>query len=245
LKNDNLKKNNIVIFGGSGLIGSTISNELFKNNNIINFDLKKNANVPTVIIKKINSNTIKYCLNYAKKKLKKIDVLIVCIYPKKYLPYNMETSKVKAKDYLNDIENHFGSFLEINLQFLNYFRKIKSGNIINFSSIYGSYNPRFEIYKNIKMNVPFSYAISKNSIISMSKFFAKEYLKDNLKINTISPGGVFNKQNPTFLRRYLKFCRNKKMMGPDKIIPVVKMLVSKKSDFITGQDFIIDDGFTL
>ena len=35
------------------------------------------------------------------------------------------------------------------------------------------------------------------------------------------------------------------MMGPDKIIPVVKMLVSKKSDFITGQDFIIDDGFTL
>ena len=100
MKNDNLKKNNIVIFGGSGLIGSTISNELSKNNNIINFDLKKNANVPTVKIKNINANTIKYCLNYAKKKLKKIDVLIVCIYPKKYLPYNKETSKVKAKDYL-------------------------------------------------------------------------------------------------------------------------------------------------
>ena len=245
MKTDNIKKLNIVIFGGSGLIGDTVANELIKKNYLINFDLKINPSIPTVKIKKISKTSIKYSLNYAKKKLKKIDVLIVCIYPKKYLPYNKDTLKVNAKDHLKDIQNHFGGFLEINLQFLNYFKKIRSGNIINFSSIYGSYNPRFEIYKNINMNVPLSYTISKNSIISMSKFFAKEYLKDNLTINTVSPGGVFNNQNKIFLKRYLKFCKNKKMMSADRIIPIINMLISKKSDFITGQDFIIDDGFTL
>ena len=88
-------------------------------------------------------------------------------------------------------------------------------------------------------------ALVKSSIIMMSRFLAKEFLQTKVRINTISPGGVFDYQNKTFLKRYSRYCSNKKLLDPSDLDGLVEFLVSDASKKITGQDFVIDDGYTL
>ena len=64
----------------------------------------------------------------------------------------------------------------------------KGGNIINLSSIYGSFIPRFEIYEGTSMTTPIEYVAIKSGIESMSKYFAKTYIKSKLRINCVAPG---------------------------------------------------------
>ena len=92
---------------------------------------------------------------------------------------------------------------------------------------------------------PLTYALTKSAIITMSKFLAKEFLASKVRINTISPGGIFNSQNKKFLKRYGKYCAHKNLLDSSDLVGLVEFLISDASKKITGQDFIIDDGFTL
>ena len=142
-------------------------------NKLINFDLKNNPSVKTFKIKNLSNTEILKTISTSKKVLGSIDCLIVCIYPKKYFPKSSNLLKNSTQNYIDDINENFGSYLRINLEFIRYFEKKKSGNIINFSSIYSKFLPRFEIYKNTKMGVPLSYFLSKNSIVSLGRHIKK------------------------------------------------------------------------
>ena len=95
------------------------------------------------------------------------------------------------------------------------------------------------------MNMPMYYALVKSSIIMMTKFLAKQYLHKNIKINTISPGGIFDNQNKNFLKKYGNYSASKKLLNSQDVIGIVELLISDKAKKITGQNIIIDDGFTL
>ena len=136
-------------------------------------------------------------------------------------------------------------YYNLNKIFIDYFKKNGGGSIINFASIYGSYLPRFEIYKKAKMSMPMHYALAKSSIIMMTRFLAKEFLHTKIRLNSISPGGVFDHQNKTFLKKYSNYCANKSLLEPTDLVGLVEFLISDASKKITGQDFVIDDGFTL
>ena len=114
---------------------------------------------------------------------------------------------INSKIFSKEISNHICSYFNTTQILCDYFVKNKiKGKIINFSSIYGTIIPRFEIYRNTGMNLPLQYVISKHSIITLSKYFSKFYLKNKININTISPGGVIDNQNKLFLKNYKKFC---------------------------------------
>ena len=143
------------------------------------------------------------------------------------------------------MNNHLNVYYNINKVCVDFFKKKGGGVIINFSSIYGSYLPRFEIYKGTQMSMPLEYAIAKNSIMLMSKFLAKENLKNKIRINCVSPGGIFDNQNSKFVLKYNKYCAHKEMLKPSDLFSVVEFLLKDSSKKITGQNLIIDDGFTL
>jgi NAD(P)-dependent dehydrogenase (short-subunit alcohol dehydrogenase family) len=90
-----------------------------------------------------------------------------------------------------------------------------------------------------------TYELTKSAIITKSKFLAKEFLASKVRINTIGLGGIFDYQNKKFLMRYGKYCTHKKLLDTYDIVGLVEFLISDASKKITGQDFIIDDGFTL
>jgi NAD(P)-dependent dehydrogenase (short-subunit alcohol dehydrogenase family) len=131
--------------------------------------------------------------------------------------------------------------------FAKHFKKNNINKIINFSSIYGSQIPRFEIYKNTSIKtMPLQYSIIKNSINTLMSHSAKFFLKKNIKINNISPGGVLGlKENTKFVKNYGKFTSDRKLLEKSDITGIVFFLLSSGSDKITGQNMIIDDGFTL
>jgi NAD(P)-dependent dehydrogenase (short-subunit alcohol dehydrogenase family) len=81
----------------------------------------------------------------------------------------------------------------------------------------------------------------------MIKYFAKifAYRKNNIRCNTISPGGVYANQSQIFLNNYKKYCKDTGMINPGDLLGVSNFLISDDSKFVTGQDIRIDDGFSL
>ena len=230
---------NILIVGGSGLIGSSISNFLYKQNyNVFIIDKKKKKNLKhknfleIIIDENTNyENLIKMSIN----KFKRIDVLINCLYP----------AKIKSNYFYKDIIMHLEPFLKLTEGFGQYFSKKNGGQIINLSSIYGKILPRFEIYESSKIKMPVDYVISKYLIINLSKYYAKFFLKKKVKINTISLGGILDKQEKIFTKKYAQFVSSSNLLKKSDINEFIFYLLESKSMKFTGQDFCFDDGFTL
>ena len=78
--------------------------------------------------------------------------------------------------------------------------KQKSGVIINKGSIYGFAAPRFGIYKGTKMTMPVEYAAIKGGVINLTRYLASYLGEYNIRVNCISPGGVFDGQPAEFVR---------------------------------------------
>ena len=239
-----MKYKNVVLVGGSGLIGASIADFLSKKKrNVFIIDIIKPKN-KIINFFKPNGNDEKSILKTLKKvikKIKKIDALINCAYPISKYSYEKE-NKVNKEKIIFDFDNHFGFFYNYTKVYLNYFLKRKTGQIINFSSIYGASVPRFEIYKGTNLHMPIQYGISKTSINYLTKFYSEKYKKTKIKLNIISPGGIYNNQSKTFVKNYSKFTFSKRMLDPKDINFVIDKLICKEKK-ISGKNFIVDHGF--
>lgn len=241
-----LEEKIVVVFGGTGLIGGTLIKSRILNNKyrLINFDLSIKKNTLTnfkcdVLIAKQIENNIKKITN----KFGQIHGAINATYPK--VMQKNSPGNINPNLFSKEISNHFKSFLNTTQIMCNYFKKKKiEGKIINFASIYGDFIPRIEIYKGTNINAPMQYLVSKNSIITMTKYFSKFFLKDKININCVSPGGIYDFQDHIFVKNYKKFCASG-MLKADDLIGITDFLLSENSKKIFGQNIIIDDGFTL
>ena len=68
--------------------------------------------------------------------------------------------------------------------------------------------------------------------------------KDNVRVNCISPGGVYNNQNESFVNNYSKLVPMNRMANDFELPGVLEFLLSDDSNYITGQNIIVDGGFT-
>ncbi len=241
-----MQKKNIVIFGGSGLIGKTLiqSTQLKKKYFLFNLDLSiKKKNTFNHKCDVLNAKQVENKIKIISKSNGPIYGVINATYPK--VQQNKKPGNINPELFSQEIGEHFKSFLNTTQISANFFIKKKiEGKIINFASIYGKFIPRIEIYKGTKMGVPMQYLIVKNSLITMSKYFAKFYMKKKININCISPGGIYDGQDSKFVRNYKKFCANG-MLNSNDLVGITDFLLSEPAKKITGQNIIIDDGFTL
>ena len=119
------------------------------------------------------------------------------------------------------------------------------GSIINFSSIYGVVGPNFSIYKGTKMTTPPAYPLIKGGIIAMTKYFATYFAKDNIRINCISPGGVYDNHDERFVKKYEQLTPLGRMAKSDEIVGSTLFLASEKaSSYVTGHCLMVDGGWT-
>ena len=109
----------------------------------------------------------------------------------------------------------------------------------------GLNNPKFDTYKGTNMSRPIEYSAIKSGIISITKYLAKYYSKKNLKINCVSPGGIKNNYPKRFTKNYKKHCNLKGLLDPEDVVNIINFLLSEKSNSISGQNFVIDDGYSL
>jgi NAD(P)-dependent dehydrogenase (short-subunit alcohol dehydrogenase family) len=118
------------------------------------------------------------------------------------------------------------------------------GSIINMTSIYGVVGNDFTIYEGTEIKTAAPYAAIKGGLINLTRYLASAYGKNNIRFNCVSPGGIFDNQNPKFVKAYENKVPLKRMGNPNDIAPVVSFLLSDDSKYITGQNIIVDGGWT-
>lgn len=247
----NLEDKNILITGGSGFFG----------NQLVNAFLNEKANVYIIDIKKPTKNFAKYfnaditkenqlikILNYFKKRKLNIDVLINNA-ANDYFP-DINNRNLKLENFPKDLWNNdlsvglTGSYLCTKV-FGFYMSKFKKGVILNISSDLGIIAPDQRIYKKNNFIKPVTYSVVKHGIIGLTKYTASYWGKCNIRCNAIAPGGIFNNQDKSFIRRINKLIPLGRMAKKNEYNSLVLFLCSDLSSYLTGSIIVADGGRTI
>lgn len=255
-----LKDKVIVVTGGAGLLGRVFIECIMRNGGHaviadINEDLAiatcselseltGSGNVSSVVIDISSRESLQSGIRKIAGEFGKIDAWVNNAYPRNK-NYGRRFFEVEYSDFCENLNLNLGGYFLASQQIAAFFKEQGNGNIINISSIYGVIAPRFEIYDDTKMTMPVEYAVIKSSLLHLTKFMAKQFKGLNIRVNAISPGGIFDRQPDVFLSKYKDHCLNKGMLDKTDLQGTLLYLLSDLSQFVNGQNIIVDDGFTL
>ncbi len=249
----------ILVTGAAGRIGSETSLKLLENgatvvlsdisNEILDTVYKKLSHIDSSRIYRYptditDDKKIKNLIKTIVRDLGKIDSAIHCAYP---------TSKdwgtkfeALEKESLNlNLSMQLGSAILFSQSILNHFKEKQKGHLIHLSSIQGICAPKFDHYINTNMTSPIEYSAIKAGIISITKWLAKYYRNNGIRVNCISPGGILENQPESFIKNYRNSCTNIGMLNSTHIASAVLYLLSPASEAINGHNLVIDDGWSL
>jgi len=181
---------------------------------------------------------------FIKKSYPKLDCAIHLAYPRS-TAWGTPFGKLTHTFLQEDLNNQLALPILLSQSILNFFEKQKFGNLIHVSSIQGVSSPKFEHYTGTNMVSPIEYTAVKTALIAITKYLAKLYKGKNIRINCISPGGVLGGQPNEFLEKYRSSCCNKGMLDPEDLVGAFLFLISDDSQFINGQNIVVDDGWSL
>jgi len=174
----------------------------------------------------------------------RIDAVVNNAYPRNN-NYGRKLEEVTYADFCENTSTHLGGYFLVAQQFGLFFRAQGVGNIINMSSIYGTMAPRFDVYAGTPMTMPVEYAAIKAAIVQLTRYFAQYFKGDHIRVNSLSPGGILDDQPEAFLKAYNSHCNEKGMLDPSDMTGSLLFLLSDASKYITAQNIIVDDGYTL
>jgi NAD(P)-dependent dehydrogenase (short-subunit alcohol dehydrogenase family) len=174
----------------------------------------------------------------------RIDAVVNNAYPRN-AQYGRLFEDVEYSDFCENLGLNLGGLFLTSQQFAQHFQKQGHGNIINIASVYGVIAPKFEIYANTTMTMPVEYAAIKSGVIHLTSYMAKLFKGQQIRVNCISPGGILDQQPRSFLDAYKANSLNKGMLDASDLTGTLVFLLSDNSQFINGQNIVVDDGFVL
>lgn len=118
------------------------------------------------------------------------------------------------------------------------------GSIINIGSIQGMVGPDITLYEGLDWGTPPDYFFHKGGLINLTRYAAARLGPRGVRVNTVSPGGYFNNQDPRFLERYHARTFLGRMANDQDLKGVIVFLASDASLYITGANIAVDGGYT-
>lgn len=250
----------IIVTGGYGHLGSALveayldmdatvvvggrSFEKYQNR----FSNILSSKIDFVNIDILDSESIEKAIHFILKKYGKIDVLV----------NNAHSAKGKGQDTMPDedwsytMEGVLGSVHKMMKVISPIMKKQNFGKIINISSMYGVVSPDFRLYEGENCEQytnPPHYGAAKAGIIQLTKYFAVLLGKNNIQVNAITPGPfpkeTIQAENKEFIKRLSSKNPLNRIGKPEDLKGVSVLLASNASDFITGQNLIVDGGWTI
>src|SRR3989304_8747593 len=143
-----------------------------------------------------------------------------------------------------NVDNHLGGYFVMCKETAMIMKERGGGSMINLASIYGVVAPDFSIYEGTEMTMPVAYASIKAGVIAMTKYIATYFGTHNIRANVISPGGIHDNQAPSFVEKYSRKTPLGRMGKPHEIVGAVIYLASDASSYVTGQNILVDGGWT-
>lgn len=126
--------------------------------------------------------------------------------------------------------------------------KQERGVIVNVCSIYGILSPDQRIYykegAEKQFVKPVSYAVSKSAVLNLTRYLATYWASKNIRVNTLTPGGVFDNQDADFVKKYSERTPMGRMANPEDMVGPMLFLVSDTSAYMTGANLIVDGGWS-
>ena len=255
MQSNSLKNKVIVVTGGAGAIGQSFVRGISDKGGIaivadINLEAAEllaqdcAANVYAAHLDITNKDSVITLIFDLKQRYGHIDALVNNAYPRNK-NYGKKLEDVTYADFCDNVNMHLGGYFLVTQQFCSKFKDQGFGNVVNISSIYGSMAPRFQIYEGTPMTLPVEYAAIKSAIEQLTRYFAQYFKGTGIRVNCLSPGGILAGQPNNFLEAYNQHCATKGMLDADDLLGALIFLLSDESSYMTGQNLLIDDGFSL
>ncbi len=240
-----LKDKVIIVTGGSGLIGKAIIEDItLKGGCAINADISVETDLSRNLIKIDITDEVSVVEGIEKiaQHFGKIDGLVNNAYPRtkdwgaKFEDITFDSWRTNVDIQMN---TSFLMIQKVMPQLLN-----SKGSIVNIASIYGVVGNDFSIYENTNINTAAPYAAIKGGIINLTRYLCSYYGKRGVRVNCVSPGGIFDNQHEIFVNNYERKVPLGRMGNADDIAPAISFLLSEDAKYITGQNLIVDGGWT-
>ncbi|PTM04103.1 MAG: short-chain dehydrogenase [Bacteroidetes bacterium] len=243
-----LKGKIIVVTGGSGLLGKSFLKKIIEEEGVaVNIDYGEEAGFESDFFRTdiTNENEVLKVLDLIIKKHGRIDGLVNNAYPRTK-DWGNKFEDIKLASWKQNVDMQLNSYFYISQKVLEYMKlNTVHGSIVNIASIYGVVANDFTIYEGTKINPAAAYSAIKGGLINFTKYLASYYGQHNIRINCVSPGGIFDNQPVSFVKNYEKKVPLKRLGTPDDISPSVTFLLSDEAKYVTGHNLIVDGGWTI
>jgi NAD(P)-dependent dehydrogenase (short-subunit alcohol dehydrogenase family) len=160
--------------------------------------------------------------------------------------YGKKFESVTYESFCDNVNRHLGGYFLTTQQVSKIMKKQNRGNIINMASIYGFRAPRFDIYEGTEMTMPVEYAAIKGAVTNLTRYLSSYLGPYNIRVNCISPGGIFADQPEIFVEKYRSLVPlGRRMAYQSDLTGIVTFLLSDTSEYITGQNIVVDGGWSV
>lgn len=252
-----LDKKVAFVTGGAGLIGTEVTKALAdagakvvildinkeKGNKLANACKKDKKEVIFEKFDITNLDGINQAIDILKSKYGHIDVWVNAAYPQTH-DWGNKLEDLSLELWQKNVDMQLNSYAWVSRAVCLVMQKQKRGSLINFGSIYGVVGSNFSIYEGTDLTTPMAYSAIKGGIVNLGRYLASYFGKFNVRVNTICPGGMLDKQNQTFKKNYSKNTPLNRMGKADEAATAVLFLASDASSYITGIILMVDGGWT-
>lgn len=117
------------------------------------------------------------------------------------------------------------------------------GSVVLIASIYGMVGPDMRLYEETSMGNPAGYSASKGALLNLTRYLST-VLAPTVRVNAVSPGGVWRDQPKIFVDRYVQRTPLGRMAVEEDLKGAIGFLVSDLSAYVTGHNLVVDGGWT-
>ena len=241
----NLKDKIIVVTGGSGLLGTAMINDLkLKGATVLNFEVNQldDLNDGVIGCDVTNEISVKRAFDLIIDKFGRIDGWVNNAYPRTS-DWGDKFEEISVESWQKNVDFQINSVFICAQKVLEIMKQQGRGSLVNIASIYGVVGPDFSVYKGTGMTMPAAYSAIKGGVVNFTRYLASYYAPFGVRVNCVSPGGVFNDQNDIFVKQYENKVPMGRMGKPKEVAGPVSFLLSDESSYVTGHNMLVDGGW--